>query len=167
MIISAKGHEANGTRNIWEGGFNLVIEEADRTVREYRGLDFTRQPACPTCLHTRDVRRASVWSWSTIRDAVQRNEHDMCCENGHEIDIRYLAGKPPHSCHKQVVYQEQTSFNHVVPYTDICSGVVLLGLWDGNTVIRIGSGFVVDAKRGLIVTAAHNAIDMDGIILAS
>mmetsp|Transcript_35235 Transcript_35235/g.77159 ORF Transcript_35235/g.77159 Transcript_35235/m.77159 type:complete len:1750 (-) Transcript_35235:1573-6822(-) len=162
LIISAKGQEANGTQNIWEGGLSIVLDEADRVIREYRGLDFIRQPACPTCLDTREVRQAAVWDWPYVRDAIRRKRHDMCCQNGHEVDIRYLAGKQ--QGHKHVIYRDLTSFasTDIVPYTELCAGVVLIGLWDGEKVVMTGSGFVVDAKRGLIVTAAHNAIDMRG-----
>jgi hypothetical protein len=41
--------------------------------------------------------------------------------------------------------------------------VVLVGLFDSNQhkIQRVGSGFIVDAKRGLIVTAAHTLCRWD------
>ena len=46
----------------------------------------------------------------------------------------------------------------------IKSAVVVVGLWDGKTrkVVRVGSGFIADKKRGLIVTAAHTLINIWG-----
>eukprot|EP00815_Leptocylindrus_aporus_P010653 CAMPEP_0116062036 /NCGR_PEP_ID=MMETSP0322-20121206/7473_1 /TAXON_ID=163516 /ORGANISM="Leptocylindrus danicus var. apora, Strain B651" /LENGTH=1467 /DNA_ID=CAMNT_0003547173 /DNA_START=192 /DNA_END=4592 /DNA_ORIENTATION=- len=49
-----------------------------------------------------------------------------------------------------------------VPIQEIFGGVVLIGLWNGTCIERIGSGFVADAKRGLIVTAAHTLMDIEG-----
>jgi len=49
-----------------------------------------------------------------------------------------------------------------VPIQEIFGGVVLVGLWNGTCIERIGSGFVVDAKRGLVVTAAHTLMDIEG-----
>ena len=162
LVISGMGLEAQHTRLIWEGGFKIVLEEIDRTIREYRGLDFTREPACHKCLATRDVRTAAVWSWSRVREASQRNDRGvLTCENNHKVDLRYLTGETL-PCHRQIAYQEQSSFSENVHYTKICPGVCLIGLWDGHRIHRCGSGFVVDAKHGLVVTAAHVVIDPSG-----
>jgi len=52
----------------------------------------------------------------------------------------------------------------VVPVKDLIGSVVLVALWDGKQkkILRVGSGFVVDNKRGLIVTASHTLIRMEG-----
>lgn len=49
-----------------------------------------------------------------------------------------------------------------VPFSELSNAVVLVGLWDNNKscLVRSGTGFVVDRKRGLIVTAAHVVVDM-------
>jgi len=42
--------------------------------------------------------------------------------------------------------------------------VVVVGLWDGKTrrVVRVGSGFIADKKRGLIITASHTLMNIWG-----
>ena len=162
LVISGMGLESHHTRLIWEGGFEIILDEVDRTIREYRGLDYSREPACHKCLATRDVRSAAVWSWSRVREASQRSDRGgLTCENNHRVDLRYLTGQTLPS-HRPIAYQEQSSFNENVHYTKICPGVCLIGLWDGHRIHRCGSGFVVDAKRGLIVTAGHVVIDPSG-----
>jgi hypothetical protein len=46
---------------------------------------------------------------------------------------------------------------------NLVTSVVLVGLFDSNQhkIRRVGSGFIVDAKRGLIVTAAHTLCRWD------
>jgi S1-C subfamily serine protease len=162
LVISGMGLESHHTRLIWEGGFKIILDEVDRTIREYRGLDYSREPACHKCLATRDVRSAAVWSWSRVREASQRSDRGvLTCENNHRVDLRYLTGQALPS-HRPIAYQEQSSFNENVHYTKICPGVCLIGLWDGHRIHRCGSGFVVDAKRGLVVTAGHVVIDPSG-----
>ena len=97
-----------------------------------------------------------------MREAAQRGDRGvLTCENNHKVDLRYLTGQTLPS-HRPIAYQEQSSFNENVHYTKICPGVCLIGLWDGRRIHRCGSGFVVDAKRGLVVTAAHVVIDPNG-----
>ena len=44
----------------------------------------------------------------------------------------------------------------------LLGAVVMVGLWDGaeRNVVSVGSGFVVDRKRGLIVTAGHTLMNI-------
>ena len=51
---------------------------------------------------------------------------------------------------------------HIVPVASLLSAVVLVGLWDikNKKIVEVGSGFIVDKKRGLIVTAAHTVINI-------
>lgn len=51
----------------------------------------------------------------------------------------------------------------IIGVKDLFGSVVLIGLYDGDEqqIIRVGSGFIVDSNRGLIVTAAHNVICFD------
>jgi hypothetical protein len=52
----------------------------------------------------------------------------------------------------------------VVPINELLRAVVVVALWDGKTrkVIRCGSGFIADKKRGLIVTASHTLMNIWG-----
>lgn len=66
---------------------------------------------------------------------------------------------------------EESEFGSSCPATELAPGdsarrllgaVVIVGLWDGDrrSVVRVGSGFVVDRKRGLIVTASHTLMNI-------
>ena len=162
LVITGMGLESHHTRLIWGGGFQIVLDEADRIIRNYRGLDYSREPACHKCLATRDARTAAVWSWSRVREAQRSDRGILTCENNHKVDLRYLTGKTL-PCHGHIAYQEQSSFSENLHYSKICPGVCLIGLWDGHRIRRCGSGFIVDAKRGLLITAAHVVIDPSGL----
>jgi len=49
-------------------------------------------------------------------------------------------------------------------FSSISKAVVLVGLWDpkAKRLISVGSGFIIDKKLGLIITAAHTLIHMGG-----
>jgi len=51
----------------------------------------------------------------------------------------------------------------IIGVKELFSSVVLIGLYDGDEqqMVRVGSGFIADSNRGLIVTAAHNVICFD------
>jgi hypothetical protein len=48
-----------------------------------------------------------------------------------------------------------------VSVQSLFASVVLIGLWNGKEIERVGSGFIADQSRGLIVTAAHTVIDIE------
>jgi CBS domain-containing protein len=52
---------------------------------------------------------------------------------------------------------------HKKPVTELLPAVVVVGLWDDKTknIRSVGSGFVVDKKLGLIVTAGHILFNME------
>ena len=52
----------------------------------------------------------------------------------------------------------------ILPVTELLRGVVVVGLYDGNVdkIVRVGTGFIADKKRGLIVTASHTLMNIWG-----
>uniref|UniRef100_A0A7S4J5Y0 Roc domain-containing protein n=1 Tax=Odontella aurita TaxID=265563 RepID=A0A7S4J5Y0_9STRA len=162
LLVSAKGLEGNGCRKIWDGGYGLVLKAVERVIGEYGGLEHVKQGVCSQCLATRGVRNAKVWNWTCVQDAMRRGPGTITCDNGHRVDIRHIGGqiRLPRTLSEE---PDQFHTNSKVPFSDLCGGVVLVGLWDGeeNRVVAAGSGFVVDNKRGLIVTASHILIDME------
>ena len=48
-----------------------------------------------------------------------------------------------------------------IPVSDLLKAVVIVGIWNekAQRIVRAGSGFIVDKKRGFIVTAAHTLMD--------
>jgi hypothetical protein len=166
LITSARGQVGDGGRKIWKGGYLLVCKCIHRVMLEYEGLEFEKEGFCPECLAKKAVSEASSWEASTIRTAVANSEEMLRCQHGHRVDIRLVAG-PSHfseRSHEQLTATVSGMENAIVPVQNLIGAVVVVGLWDGTTrkVIRVGSGFIVDKKRGLIVTAAHTLINIRG-----
>ena len=87
------------------------------------------------------------------------------CRHGHKVDVRLVC---PYSSLNRTKSDTQKGGDiqtePVVPINDILRSVVVVGLWDGKTrkVVRVGSGFIADKKRGLIVTASHTLMNIWG-----
>jgi len=160
LITSGRGQAGDGARKIWKGGYLLVCKCIQRVMAEYQGLEFEKQGFCPDCLRMKSVSEMSSWDMSTIRAAVLNSEEQLRCQHGHQVETRLVAGpfgslsKPKR---KSVAGPETSG----VPVQSLLGAVVVVGLWDGKSrrVLRVGSGFIVDRKRGLIVTAAHTLIN--------
>jgi len=168
LIVSAKGQVGDGGRKIWSGGYLLVLKSVNRLMSEYGGLEFEKQGFCPECLSKKAVSEASHWDWTVIHNAAQNGDGTMRCGHGHRVDTRLITG-PCGSLTKQriehsIPTQKYYDSEPIVPVNDLLRGIVLVGLWDGKTrkIVRVGSGFVVDKKRGLIVTAAHTLMNIWG-----
>jgi GTPase SAR1 family protein len=168
LVVSAKGQVGDGGRKIWNGGYLLVIKSVGRLMSKYGGLEFEKQGFCPDCLSKKAVSEASHWDWAVVREAAQNGDGTMRCSHGHRVDTRLITG-PCDTLMKQRVEpllptQKYHDSEPIVPVNDLLRGIVLVGLWDGKTrkVVRVGSGFVVDKKRGLIVTAAHTLMNIWG-----
>jgi GTPase SAR1 family protein len=165
LVTSGKGQEGDGGRKIWKGGYLIVLKAVQKVMDEYGGLEYEKQGFCPDCLAKKAVAEASFWDFTVIRGAIKNGESIMHCRYGHRIDTRLVAG-PLDNLHKPARDIGPGSQEPVVPIHDVLRGVVVVGLWDGHSksrkVIRVGSGFIADRKRGLIVTAAHTLMNIWG-----
>ena len=163
LVLSGKGQVGEGGRKIWKGGYTLVIRAIGRVMEEYGGLEFEKQGICPECLAKRPVSRASLWDWSLIRNAARNGDDTMRCQIGHRVDTRLITGMETSQPRSRQMPDKRLA-DHIVPVTDLLRGVVVVGLWDGKTdkIVRVGSGFVVDKKRGLVVTASHTLMNIWG-----
>lgn len=162
LIISGRGQVGDGGRKIWLGGYLLVTKCIQRSMSEYGGLEFEKQGFCPDCLAKKSVSEASSWEMNAVRSAVLNSEETLRCQHGHRVDIRLVAG-PVGSSQKPKSKSIGPGAEAVgVPVKNLLGAVVVVGLWDGKarTVVRVGSGFFVDKKRGLIVTAAHTLMNI-------
>ena len=161
LITSGRGQVGDGGRKIWKGGYLLVLKCVQRVMEAYGGLEFEKQGICPECLAKKPIAEASSWDQMTIRAAVMNAEGMLRCQHGHRVDTRLVAG-PIDALTPKV--QPEVVGETVVPVKDILRAVVVIGLWDGRTgkVVRVGSGFIADKKRGLIVTASHTLINIWG-----
>lgn len=164
LIVSGKGQEGNGGRKIWKGGYLIVLKAAQKVMDEYGGLEFEKHGFCPDCLAKKAVGEASCWNFTVIRSAVKNGESFMRCRYGHRIDTRLVAGPLDNLQSRQNTAGGKGSEEPIVPIQDLLRGVVVVGLWDGKSrkVIRVGSGFIADKKRGLIVTASHTLMNIWG-----
>lgn len=166
LVVSAKGQVGDGGRKIWNGGYLLVLKSVGKIMPEYGGLEYEKQGFCPECISKKAVSEASSWDWTFMREAAQKGESTMRCHHGHRVDTRLITG-PIDTLGKQAAELNPTKFNEndpAVPINDLLRGIVLVGLWDGKSrkVVRVGSGFIVDKKRGLIVTASHTLMNIWG-----
>mgnify|MGYP005847005945 CR=1 FL=1 len=170
LITSAKGQVGDKGRKIWEGGYLLVVQSVRRVMEGYGGLEYETQGFCTECLAKSSLSRTSAWDFTVIRAAVKNGDGTMRCKDGHRVETSLIAGpsnEPKRTEMKPIEKPEDgavTSAEPTVPVKDLLRGVVVVGLYDGKTrkVVRVGSGFVVDRKRGLIVTASHTLMNIWG-----
>ena len=172
LILSGKGQVGDSGRKIWTGGYLIVMNAICRVMAEYGGLEYEKQGFCPECLSKKAVSQASAWDWNVVRTAGQNGDEFMRCHHGHRVDTRLIAGpcaflsKTQHrrESRKESIRRFVDDSSPIIPVNDLLQGVVVVGLWDGKTrmLVRVGSGFVVDKKRGLIVTASHTLMNIWG-----
>jgi len=167
LVISAKGQVGDGGRKIWNGGYLLVLKSAGKIMAEYGGLEYEKQAFCPECISKMSVSEASSWNASLLREASRNGESTMRCNHGHRIDTRLVTGPIDSLSKVNMQTTIPVKFNDsdpAVPVNDLLRSIVLVGLWDGKArkVVRVGSGFIVDKKRGLIVTASHTLMNIWG-----
>lgn len=171
LITSAKGQVGDRGRKIWEGGYLLVVQSVRQVMDEYGGLEFERQAFCTDCLAKSALSRTSAWDFTVLRSAVINGDGTLRCRDGHRVDTSLIAGpsNEPKRANRDKQQQDEdvkdeNNLNPVVPVKDLLRGVVVVGLFDGKTkkVVRVGSGFVADKKRGLIVTASHTLMNIWG-----
>lgn len=167
LIFSAKGQSGDLTSKIWSGGYRRVLKKAVKyIVNEYAGLEMERQAVCPQCLATRPIAQCSVWDSSTLEAFRSGSSNDKMirCRYGHSIDIRILCGLTDSMMSQDKVPVIETQSFHGEADTlvsDLLKSVVIVAIWDetAQRIVHAGSGFILDKKRGFIVTAGHNLMD--------
>lgn len=166
LVTSGKGQEGDGGRKIWKGGYLIVLKAVQKVMDEYGGLEYEKQGFCPDCLAKKAVAEASYWDFAYIRGVIKNGEGFIRCHHGHRIDTRLIAGPLDSMAAKPHPGIGPGSQEPIVPINDLLRAVVVVGLWDGHSksrkVIRVGSGFIADKKRGLIVTASHTLMNIWG-----
>jgi len=158
LIICGKGHALD----IWNGGYGIVKGAVDNVFHDYRGLDFKEQGICPSCLRTKSIGEAGIWDWSLITSFTQQGHDTIRCSEGDCINMRSLCLISNQEMPK-LPYEHHDNDSEL-NVKDYLPKVVLVGLWDGDKdkpkIIFCGSGFIVDKKRGFIMTAAHVLIQI-------
>eukprot|EP00588_Corethron_pennatum_P019602 CAMPEP_0194329238 /NCGR_PEP_ID=MMETSP0171-20130528/47569_1 /TAXON_ID=218684 /ORGANISM="Corethron pennatum, Strain L29A3" /LENGTH=784 /DNA_ID=CAMNT_0039089907 /DNA_START=25 /DNA_END=2376 /DNA_ORIENTATION=+ len=89
--------------------------------------------------------------------SIQDTEESVCSDLG-EGDITCRIASPINELENVVSRIARRDTAH-----SLCRAVVIVALWDKKEkeIVSVGSGFVVDSERGLIVTASHVVIDME------
>ena len=166
LVTSGKGQEGDGGRKIWKGGYLIVLTAVQKVMDAYGGLEYEKQGFCPECISKKAVAEAAYWDTTQIHCAVRDGESVMRCTYGHRVDTRLVAGPLNNLKARPSAGIGQGAQDPAVPIHDLLRGVVVVGLWDGHSksrkVIRVGSGFIADRKRGLIVTASHTLMNIWG-----
>ena len=181
LIVSAKGNEGSWGEKIWKLGYGTVLDSVDSvTNRLFSEDSLKREIVCPNCLLRSKTSEATVWD----RCEIAHNDEFIKCPNGHEPHPKLLLGPYEDDDCASVatginsVFTAHSAISAFSGYTNIstCSyvnadviipAIVLVALWDRdeNRIIKIGSGFIADNKRGLIVTASHILYNYDGEVI--
>jgi len=171
LVISGKGQIGDGGRKIWKGGYIWACKAVQQVMEQYGGLEYEKEVFCPECLAQKAVSAASCWNLAAMKAAVKNSDAHMMCKFGHRVDTRLLAGPIDalHPKRTREVPDSSSSFPASTPDSAVAvnamlPAVVVVGLWDGKSrkIVRVGSGFMADKKRGLIVTAAHTLMNIWG-----
>jgi CBS domain-containing protein len=98
---------------------------------------------------------ASTWPWDDVRAAAQTGNAGVRCMRGHIVDTSLLCGTCQTTAQPALVPTAGPRVSK--PVASLLESVVLVGLWDEQSqqIRNVGSGFIVDKKNGLIVTAGH------------
>jgi Trypsin-like peptidase domain len=160
LIVCGKGQLGHHGRKLWQGGFALVVNSLRASMNDATGSH--REVVCPECLAHSHPRIASTWSWDTVQAANEIGNAGLRCTRGHLVDTFLLCGvcSPSLKPHPRDSFLNYT--RHRKPVSKLLPSVVLVAVWNDieNTIHSVGSGFIVDKKLGLIVTAGHVLFDM-------
>ena len=163
LIVSGKGQVGHHGRKMWKGGYGLIIDSIKASVAHCTNVD--RQVVCPECLAHAHPSGASTWSWDSVRAAAETGSSLVRCIRGHRVDANLICG----TISRPAIARGELGSSNYSSITkkqirDLLPSIVVVGLWDSKArVIRsVGSGFVVDKKQGLVVTAGHIFFQMEG-----
>jgi hypothetical protein len=151
------------------------------------GFEAEKEVVCCDCLQKFHVSQARSWKWKYILQMAQNGRTQVRCEDGHLVELPLITGGfrcPAQGLtHDEVAAKIEnedlhlldfksamlTSSNTVLPIKKLIHSVVLVALWDSQTksMVQVGSGFVVDSKNGLVVTASHTLFEMSKSLIQS
>ena len=171
LIVSAQGNEGNEGETIWRLGYRELL----RTMDDFfcnASYNFRKEVICPECLKTRSPYEAKSWC---VDEVFHSSDEAVYCSNRHRPSVRLLCGLDEvdeHDCHSVATTMTGTTYatadSSVISspsqnINEIIKNVVVVGLWDAKRekILGVGSGFIADRSKGLIVTAAHTFYKME------
>ncbi|CAB9505263.1 NADH dehydrogenase (ubiquinone) complex I, assembly factor 6 [Seminavis robusta] len=157
LVVSGRGQAGSHGAKLWRGGLEVVIGSIQKTLGDFSNID--RQVVCPECLAHSQPRNASTWSWDSVKAAAESGSSIVRCIRGHRVDSNLICGTVKRQDPSKM---EDPSKMAIKPVPELLPSVVLVGLWDvaSKEIRNVGSGFVVDKRLGLILTAGHVLFDM-------
>jgi S1-C subfamily serine protease len=160
LVISGKGQAGHNGRKLWKGGYAVALDSIKASLADLKNVD--RQVVCPDCLAHSHPTMASTWGWDDVRALAQSGDSGVRCMRGHLVDTDLLCGTCKSSTQASMKMPASDPSRVSKPVSALLDSVVVVGLWDERTqkLRNVGSGFIVDKKYGLIVTAAHILFDM-------
>lgn len=160
VVVSGKGQVGHHGKKIWRGGYEVILQSVRESLSIFSNVD--SQVICPECLARSSPRSASTWSWDSVYALAQSGSSVVRCMRGHRLDSNLICGTRGER--KQAPVIEEAAHRVSKPVSEILPSVVVVGLWDARTneIRNVGSGFVVDKKLGLVVTAGHILFNMEG-----
>ena len=161
VVVSGKGQVGHHGRKIWKGGYQVILKSVRESLADFSNVD--AQVICPECLARSNPRSACTWSWDSLHALAQSGGSVVRCMRGHRVDSNLICG----TCAERKAAPPVDPLPHLrgtKRVSEILPSVVLVGLWDAHTqaIRSVGSGFVVDKKLGLVVTAGHVLFSMEG-----
>jgi len=164
LTVSGQGSSLLKGKFIWEEGFGFILNIIQQVMKGYNALKCEEQIICPKCLKHHPIAEAHAWSRAAVYDKVTNPESRLLCQKAHAVNVSSLTGI------KCIQEKKKNPVNEIsknmVRFEDVLGGIVLIGVYDESNqhnkrLLYAGSGFIVDKKRGLIVTAAHTLFETE------
>ena len=156
LITSGNEIQGSSGRDMWQAGYGLVLETIRSVVEGYTDLQHLWRTLCPQCVATRGIFTDSSWSNDDLPGVLTAENVVECRKRGHRVCGRLLTGTG----------KFENTASHSELESKVKYSVVLIGLYDAsqptNKVRKLGSGFIVDSEKGLIVTAARTLLRIAG-----
>ncbi len=85
----------------------------------------------------------------------------MRCRYGHINDVRLICGTIGNESQALSKEVHGSVGDTDIAVSDLFKAVVIVGIWNEKlqSIVKAGSGFIVDKKRGFVVTAGHTLMD--------
>jgi hypothetical protein len=160
VVVSGKGLDGHHARKLWKGGYQVVLDTVRQSLDSYTNVD--SQVVCPECLAHSSPHSASTWSWDSVLAAAESGSSVVRCIRGHRVNSNLICGTCTLTEKLMPSLESAPSLRTVKAVSEVLPTVVLVGLWDthSKSIRNVGSGFFVDKKLGLIVTAGHILFNM-------
>ena len=153
LIVGGKGLCGSHRVRLWKGGFGCIVDSVRELLLQVPQA--VAQVVCYECLAQDSPKSASTWDWYSVMSAKEQGLSCIWCPQGHCVCSALLTGNLPDVSQSEPLLADEPL--SLCSSASILQRVVLVGVWDPDTksMVNAGSGFIVDEKLGLIVTAGH------------